>query len=305
MLLSFMLVSEFELVVNSVLIGSGCTGCSVLCDDTFGLLALHHTPCSSDLSPSQSTATQGTGSLFGELLENGRQGSASASQVFTVGKAFVSSASHLGVKRGVNPLARRRVPSASPLRDLPSSEKALYRGVRFDDSVDSTFSPPPPRSVASVGKMFAIEVDADPIVCTPPDITMALGDGKTTDSDGLGDSKHAVPPSDVVGADRAVGLVSGLSSDYGSMPALPSTLPESESRSWAPTMVPVECARLGGSDMDECSSVGGIQVLPPLFDNFSDMASVDIPMAVDGACGFGSSSLADSSDPVEGQLLVD
>jgi len=97
---------------------------------------LHHlTPCSLDFSPSQSTATQGTGSLFGERLENGRQGSASASQVIVVGKNFASSASHSGVKRR----ARQHIPSASPLRDLPSSEKALYLGMKFDDSADSTF----------------------------------------------------------------------------------------------------------------------------------------------------------------------
>jgi len=41
MLLSFTLVSEFELVVNSVLIGSGCTDCCVLRDDTVGLFARH------------------------------------------------------------------------------------------------------------------------------------------------------------------------------------------------------------------------------------------------------------------------
>jgi len=38
-LLTFELVSEFELVVNSVLVASGCTDCRVLCDDTFGLFA--------------------------------------------------------------------------------------------------------------------------------------------------------------------------------------------------------------------------------------------------------------------------
>jgi len=42
--MDFVLVSEFELVVNSVLVSSGCTCCRVLHDDTFGLFACHHTP---------------------------------------------------------------------------------------------------------------------------------------------------------------------------------------------------------------------------------------------------------------------
>jgi len=307
--LKFNLVSEFELVVNGVLIGSGCTGCRVLRDDTFGLFTRHHSPGSSLFFPSQTTDTQGTGSLLGEHLEHGRQDAPSASQAMTVGRFFSSPTPKRssGVQRRSNPLAGRRLPSASPLRGLPSSERELYRGMKLDDSADSTFSPPAARPVGQVGKMFAGDTTVDPIESSPPDVTMALGDGKTTEKDGLGDSMHAGAP-----VDDVVTLVGTGSTDYGSMPPLPSTLAETVSRSRAPTMAPVGCARSGGSDMDEDED--GAQEVP-LFDDFSEIASSDIPMAVGGGCnsegtGLGDSRHAspeqvDSSDPIEGQLLID
>jgi len=129
-------------VVNSVLLGSGCTDCKVVRDDTFGLFARYHTPCSSEFLPSQSMDTQGTASLIGQCLENGRQGTPSASQFFTMGKVCPSSP-RLGPRRElINPLSRRHTPSISPLRDLPSFERALYKGMKLDNSGNSMFSPP-------------------------------------------------------------------------------------------------------------------------------------------------------------------
>jgi len=54
--IAFTLVSEFEIVVNSVLVGSGCDGCKIIYDDTFGLFAQHHTPSAALFLPSESTA---------------------------------------------------------------------------------------------------------------------------------------------------------------------------------------------------------------------------------------------------------
>ena len=45
--ISFTLVSEFELAVNSVLVVASCTDCKVLHDETFELFVQHHTPESS------------------------------------------------------------------------------------------------------------------------------------------------------------------------------------------------------------------------------------------------------------------
>jgi len=121
-LLTFNLVSEFELVVNCFLIGSRCTDCQVLRDDTFGLFVCHDTQDLCFCSPLQSTRTQGMSFLLGEHLENGLQGSASASQVFTVGKNFSSplALSTAGKRTCVNPLAHRHLPLVSTLRDCPS-----------------------------------------------------------------------------------------------------------------------------------------------------------------------------------------
>jgi len=290
--ITFELVSEFELVVNSVLAGSGCTDCHVLRDDTFGLFARHHTPGSSLFSPSQDTNTQGTGSLFGEVLEHRVQGSASASQfrVATVGKNFSASPScspalPVAVRpRAKNPLSRRHFPSRSPIGDLSSSERILYRGIKLDDSADSTYSPPAARPVGSIRRMFDGKTTVDPVNCTLKDASMMMADGKTTESDGLGDSKHAGPSC-------VAGVVGSSSTNYGSMPPLPSTLADT---------VSMDVAEDGAQDV-------------PIFDDFSDVATSDVPMAVGGGknsngTGLGDSQHAspeDSPDPMEGTLLID
>ncbi|KAG0133456.1 hypothetical protein HOY82DRAFT_538194 [Tuber indicum] len=85
---SLTLVSELELSINSYLAGSGCPDCQVIRDNTFGLFVRHHTTVASSafaFAPSQSTATEGTGSLVGQHLAAGRQSAFAASQAFSVG----------------------------------------------------------------------------------------------------------------------------------------------------------------------------------------------------------------------------
>ena len=262
-------------MVNSLLLGSGCPDCKVLRDNVFGLFARHHTPGSSIFSASQTTATQGTGSLFGEQLECGRQGTPGASQVFTVGEKFSPTAPrHLAV----NPLARRRTASASPFRSLPSSERALYRGIKLDASSDSTFVPPVPKFKNKAG-LFVGDWAVEGISSSPPDVNMSLGHWKTTECDGLGDSKHASSlPQEL----DAVDLVGSGSTDYGSMPPLPSTLAETVSRSRVSTMTSAGGGGSGGLDLMEQDA----QVV--------EVVTADSPMAMGGGCNSEGSGLGDS-----------
>ena len=220
------------------------------------------------------------------------QGSASASQfrVATVGKNFSASPScspalPVAIRpRARNPLSHRRFPSRSPIGALSPSERTLYRGMKLDDSADSTYSPPAARPVRVIRRMFDKETTVDPIECTPKDASMMMGDGKTTESDGLGDSKHAGPSC-------VAGVVGSSSTDYGSMPPLPSTLADT---------VSMDVAEDGARDV-------------PVFDDLSDVATSDIPMAVGGGkdsngTGLGDSQHAspeDSPDPMGGRLLID
>jgi len=167
----------------------------------------------------------------------------SVSQVFMVGKGPSSAKKPAGsVRRAViNPLHCHRTPSFSPLRDLPSLERALYRGMKLDASSDSTFSPPPPPAARLplkglfCGKRQSSVEDID---SSPPDVKMNLGGGKTTESDGLGDSRHASPAAEEV-------LLVG-STDYGSMPVLPSTL----IGTWSMLVSPKTTLGLDGDSMD-------------------------------------------------------
>jgi len=98
------------------------------------------------------------------------------------------------------------------------------------------FSPPPARTVTAIGKMFAGKSMEDPINTATLDVAITLGEGKTTEGDELGDSVHTSSPA----ADDDVPLVGcDLSSDYGSMPCLPSTLPETVSKHRTPTLTMV------------------------------------------------------------------
>jgi len=171
--------------------------------------------------------------------------------------------------------------------------------MKFDDSADSSYLPPPARPVGCIRRMFDGKTTVDPVDSIPKDTTMMMGDGKTTESDGLGDSKHA-------SLSGVAGLVGSLSTDYGSMPPLSSTLAETGSISRASTVGPVECVGPGGSDMDMAKD--GV-----VFDDFSGVASADIPMAVGGdrnseGTGLGDSQhtlLEDSPNPLKGCLLID
>ncbi|RPA98026.1 hypothetical protein L873DRAFT_1790553 [Choiromyces venosus 120613-1] len=189
-----------------MLANSGCTNCHVLRDDTFGLFVRHHTPVDSSFVPSTLfTPTQGTGSLIGEHLDTYA--------------LFAASPGNLVVKAG------RTTPS--PIRDLASSERALYGKFTLDRSSDQDYVSTPCCSTP-VGLFGASPMSRSGAkdllrsrapVSTTRDVAMSLGAGLTTEKDGLGDSVHASsPPHD----DDVVNLVGSGTTDYGSMPLLPS-----------------------------------------------------------------------------------
>ncbi|RPB03959.1 hypothetical protein L873DRAFT_39818 [Choiromyces venosus 120613-1] len=205
---SFSLTSEFEMIVNGVLANSGCTDCHVLRDDTFGLFVRHHTPAGSSFVPSSSfTPTQGTGSLVGEHLDTYAPFAASpATQVVKAGRT-----------------------TPSPIRDLPSSERALYGKFTLDRSSDGDYCPGRSTPVSLFGASPMTRSGAKDLlrsrapVPAPKDTAMSLGAGLTTEKDGLGDSVHASSPPCV---GNVVDLVGSNATDYGSMPVLPSSVPK-------------------------------------------------------------------------------
>jgi len=226
----FTLVSAFELIVHTMLLGFGCPDCHIFGNDSFGPFVRHHTPTASAFSPTQTTAIQGTGSLVGEYLEYGKQRTPSASQCFMVRKVLpachcggVSSASATRTCRAViNPLSRHRTSSLSPLRDLPSSERVLYHGMKLDAYSDLTFSPPAVHSVRQLvggkgARAFVLDTSlVEGVDSSSPDVRLGLEGGGNTEQDGLGDSRHASPVAETVVMVRSM--------DYGSMPVLPSTI---------------------------------------------------------------------------------
>jgi len=114
---------------------------------------------------------------------------------------------------------------------------------------------------------------------SPPDVNMSLGHGKSTECDGLGDSKHA---SSLLQELDVVDLVGSGSTDYGSMPPLPSTLAEPVSRSRVSTMTSASGSGSGGLDLMEQDA----QVV--------EVVTADSPMAMGGGCNSEGSGLEDS-----------
>jgi len=167
-------MNELATAARAVMAAMGCPkGCFINKDNSTGILYNEHSQNSSfEASSGTSASTTGTGSLVGERLMEGVQNSTSGSEV-VVGCISQFSSSW---------------PSA--VQDLGSSEKALYKGMTLDRASDSDYVP------------SSVVVN---------DVPMSLGDDKTTELNGLGDSQHAVPGNSRV--------------DSGVSPSLPATVP--------------------------------------------------------------------------------
>ena len=144
----------------------GClAGCHINKDNSAGVLYTEHSQDSSFGASSGTTATTtGTGSLVGERLIGGAQNSSVGDAVLAVGCKSQFSSSW-----------------PSGLSGLASSERALYKGMTLDRASDEDYVP----SLVVVN-----------------DVAMALGDDKTSEANGLGDSRHASANPSNPAADR-------------------------------------------------------------------------------------------------------
>jgi len=157
----------------------GClAGCRIDKDNSAGVLYNEHSQDSLFALSSGTVAcsSTGTGSLVGERLIEGPQGTAPGDAVLTVGCASQFTSSW-----------------PSGLSGLDSSERALYKGMTLDRASDDDYVP------------SSVVVD---------DVAMSLGENKTSETNGLGDSKYASAGN--------VGVV-------GHVASLPSTVPYSVS----------------------------------------------------------------------------
>ena len=155
-------VMEFEFALKGVMVTIGCTECGIDREQTTGLLMENHSNQSSFEQTNTAYTSEGTGSLFSEEMMTGVQGETSNGRVIKVG--------------GNKELANYS-PSWPSSLDIGSSEKSLYKGFKTDRSSDEDYVP-------STGKIERMEEIKD----TP----MSLGENKTTEKTGMGDSKHAV-----------------------------------------------------------------------------------------------------------------
>ncbi|KAG0133521.1 hypothetical protein HOY82DRAFT_640724 [Tuber indicum] len=308
---SLTLVSELELSINSYLAGSGCPNRLVIRDNTFGLFVGHHTPEASSatsFAQSQSTATQGTGSLVGEQLAAGRQSAFEGTQAFSVG--------------GTTPLP----PATSADRAFSffaghsTPKRSLQKGIKFHDSADCDYRPA--RAAVPISRQhtwFLGKAAADPIVTFSPvrDVFMALGGDKTTEGDGLRDSVHAAKLDSLIASGVVEEFVVEDEVDLvGSVPALPSTWAETVCVTPAPllatervsTMTPVEVDMFNELEEIQCG-----QVVPIV--SGDDVESVaDLPMGLGEGCNSEGSGLGDcrhaspedsSSPPPDECLIID
>jgi len=137
----------------------GCpAGCGIDKDNSAGILYHAHSQDSSFVTSSaggMTASSTGTSSLVGERLIEGAQGTRSEDAVLAVGCVSQFSSSW---------------PALSGLSGLRSSENALYKGMTLDRSSDEDYIP------------STVVVD---------DVAMSLGDNKTSEANGLGDSRHA------------------------------------------------------------------------------------------------------------------
>jgi len=134
----------------------GCpAGCRIDKDNSAGVLYNEQSQDSSfeTLSGTVACSSTGTGSLVGERSIEGPQGTAPGDAVLTVGVASWFTGSW-----------------PSGLSGLASSERALYKGMTLDRASDDDYVP------------SSVVVD---------DVAMSLGENKTSEANGLGDSRHA------------------------------------------------------------------------------------------------------------------
>jgi len=135
----------------------GCPmGCRIDKDSSAGVLYTEHSQDSSFAGSSGSDLlfSTGTGSLVGERLMEEVQGTDSGMGAVNVGCVSQCSSSW-----------------PSGISGLASSEQALYKGMTLDRASDTDYVP------------SSIVVNA---------VAMALEDNKTTEQNGLGDSRHAM-----------------------------------------------------------------------------------------------------------------
>jgi len=152
---------EMVTAAKAVMAVMGCPeGCKIDKAGSDGILHRDHSQDSSFVASGTSLSTTGTGSLVGERLVEGVQGTQTGKAEVTVGciSQFSSSwPTDLGVG---------------------SSERGLYKVMKLDRSSDDDYVP------------SRVVVD---------DVAMSLGDNKTSELTGLGDSQHAHTVEDVVG----------------------------------------------------------------------------------------------------------
>ena len=148
-------MNELAAAAKAAMMVMGCSDrCRIDKDNSAGVLYTEHSQDSLFAASSGTTAfTTGTGSLVGERLIEGRQGTPSEDNALAIGCVSQFSSSW-----------------PSGISNLGSSEKPLYKGMRLDRSSDEDYVP------------STVVVD---------DVAMTLDGGKTTEKNGLGDSRHA------------------------------------------------------------------------------------------------------------------
>jgi len=156
------IMSELVAATKAVMVMMGCPdGCHIDKDNSAGILYAEHSQDSSFAASSGTTAgSTGTGALIGERLIEGAQQSQSGGAEITVGCVSQFSSSW-----------------PSGLSGLSPSEKIMYDRMKLDRSSDEDYVP------------SSVVVN---------DVAMTLGENKTSEANGLGDSRHATSSKDAV-----------------------------------------------------------------------------------------------------------
>ena len=152
---------EFEFALKGVMITIECNECGIDKTQTSRLLMENHSITSSFEQTKKMSNSVGTGSLFSEHLMTGVQGEEKNGREIKVG--------------GNNNQANYS-PSWPSSLDIGSSERSLYKNFKTDRSSDEDNVPENTRAQ----KLIEIK-----------DTSMNLGNNKTSEKTGMGDSKHA------------------------------------------------------------------------------------------------------------------
>ena len=157
-------VNELEVATKAVLAHAGCNSmCKIEKGNTAGIVYKDHSDNSSYEQSSAMDTDNGTASLIEENLMTGNQGESDDGRMITVGGKPQGNANYS--------------PSWPSSLDIGSSEKSLYRNFRMDRSSDESYIP----SKVVVPELVELK-----------DTPMNLGNNKTSEKTGMGDSKHAV-----------------------------------------------------------------------------------------------------------------